>query len=137
MEERDLAVYAIMTTTSTTDEKDGFRRELLLMARRDGVDAAARFERDEGGVLGLQLMELELELDSEVGGLSTDRLGKGVAVNEGGVGNGDGRKDGDGERMGGEESGREERCWMRVWRQADVSGSRKVVGPLLRRALGG
>lgn len=55
MEERDLAVYAIMTTSTTSSGH--FQRELLLQARPDGTSAAERFGEHATSELGLEAWE--------------------------------------------------------------------------------
>ena len=56
---RNLSLYAIMTTS--TSEEGQFQRELLLEGGAKMRDALERFEREEGGILGLEEIDLEDE----------------------------------------------------------------------------
>lgn len=54
MNERDLALYAIMTTSTTSSGQ--FQRELLLQARPDGTSAAQKFVEQASSELGLEAL---------------------------------------------------------------------------------
>lgn len=53
--ERDLAVYAIMTTSTTSSGH--FQRELLLQARPDGMSAAEKFVEQASSELALDALD--------------------------------------------------------------------------------
>lgn len=59
MNERDLALYAIMTTSSTSSGQ--FQRELLLQARPDGTSAAQKFVAQASSELGLEALNSSSE----------------------------------------------------------------------------
>ena len=110
--ERDLGVYAIMTTSHSSS--GDFQRELLLWAR----DLRAR--KMLGRFREMAEKQLKLERWEQVRGLATAD-----ATVNGGGGGGDAEEGGEGE-------GR-----IEVWWQRKVDASRKQVAPLLREAMDG
>ena len=109
--ERDLGIYAIMTTSHSSS--GDFQRELLLWAR----DTRAREMLDRFREMAEK--QLELERWEQVRGLATPD-----ATGNGGGGGGDAEE---GERD----------TEIEVWWQKRVDASRKQVAPLLRKAMDG
>ena len=57
MSQRDLSIFAIMTTSTSPEGQ--FRRELLLQCRADGADIASRFEKESTNQLGLESLPID------------------------------------------------------------------------------
>ncbi|ODH12571.1 hypothetical protein ACO22_08133, partial [Paracoccidioides brasiliensis] len=111
--QRDIDLVAIMTAFRTEPTRE-FRRELLIYVLNRGcVPATERFETAAVGELGLE-EGIWTSTDADADWIRDPPLSTRAGAN-----------------------GEDEGCYMRVWRQKDVSKSRKQVAPLLRSTLNG